>query len=85
MRRSQTYNVEVFDQIPTLDQLSRPITATDDASACSESRPTELLKARLDKMDKVAHRRLHPASAAMLELGEEEKKIFCVSRSFHTL
>ena len=85
MRRSQTYNVEVFDQIPTLDQLSRAITAADDALACSESRPTELLKALLDKMDKVAHRRLHPASAAMLELGEEEKKIFCVSRSFHTL
>ena len=85
MRRSQTYDVEVFDQIPTLDQLSRAITAADDASACSESRPTELLKALLDKMDNVAHRRLHPASAAMLELGEEEKKIWCVSRSFHSL
>jgi hypothetical protein len=85
VRRSQTYDVEVFDQIPTLDQLSRAITAADDASACSESRPTELLKALLDKMDKVVHRRLHPASAAMLELGEEEKKIWSVSRSFRSL
>ena len=85
MRRSQTYDVEVFDQIPTLDQLSRAITAAENALACGELRPTESLKALLDKMDNVAHRRLHPASAAMLELGEEKKKIFCVSRSFHSL
>ena len=87
MRRSQTYDVEVFDQIPTLNELSRAIAASDEGATAASGalRNTELLKALLDKMDNVAHRRLHPASAAMLELGEEEKKIFCVSRSFHTL
>ena len=75
----------MFDQIPTLDELYRASTAADNALACRALRPTELLKALLDKMDKVAHRRLHPASAAMLELGEEEKKIWSVSRSFHSL
>ena len=86
MRRSQTYDVEVFDQIPTLNQLSRAITASDEGlTASRESRPTELLKALLDKMDQVAHRRLHPASAAMLELGDEQNKICSVSRSFHSL
>ena len=85
MRRSQTYEVEVFDQIPTLDELYRASTAAANAPASSELRRTELLKALLHKMDEVAHRRLHPASVAMLELREEENKTFCVSRSFHSL
>jgi hypothetical protein len=85
VRRSQTYEVEVFDQIPTLGELYRASTEADNALACRALSPTELLEGLLDKMDNVAHRRLHPASAAMLELGEEEKKIFCVSRSFHSL
>ena len=75
----------MFDQIPTLDELYRATTADDDALACRALSPTEMRKALLEKMGDVAHRRLHPASAAMLELGEEEKMTMSVSRSFHSL
>ena len=75
----------MFDQIPTLNETYRASTAHDNALGCRKLDPTELRKALLDQMGKVAHRRLHPASVAMLELREEEKKIFCVSRSFHRL
>jgi len=85
VRRSQTYEVEVFEQIPTFNELYRASTAHDNAVACRALGPTELRKALLDQMGKVAHRRLHPAAAAMLELGEEEKKTWSVSRSFHSL
>ena len=86
MRRSQTYDVEVFDQIPTLNELSRAIAASDEGLTASRAvRKPELLKALLDMMGHVAHRRLHVASAAMLEIGDERNKICSVSRSFHSL
>ena len=87
MRRSQTYHVEVFDQIPTLNELSRAIAASDEGATAARGalRNTELLKALLDKMDHVAHRRLHAASASMLEIGDERNKNCSVSRSFHSL
>jgi len=78
--------VEVFDQIPTLNELSRAIAASDEGLTASRAvRKPELLKALLDMMGHVAHRRLHVASAAMLEIGDERNKISSVSRSFHSL
>lgn len=78
MRRSQTYEVEVFDQIPTLDDMQRVLTAPENAGL-------GLRKLLVAKMGDVAQRRLHPAAATMLELGEDEKITMSVSRSFHSL
>ena len=78
MRRSQTYDVEVFDQIPTLDDMQRVLTAPENAGL-------GLRKLLVAKMGDVAQRRLHPAAATMLELGEDEKITMSVSRSFHSL
>lgn len=78
VRRSQAYDVEVFDQIPTLDDMQRVLTAPDNAGL-------GLRKLLVAKMGDVAQRRLHPAAATMLELGEDEKITMSVSRSFHSL
>ena len=75
----------MFDQIPTLKETYRASTARDNALSSHKLDPTELRKALLHQMGKVAHRRLHPAAEAMLELGEEEKMTWSVSRSFHSL
>ena len=75
----------MFDQIPTLNETYRASTARDNALSCRKLGPTELRKALLDQMGKVAHRRLHPAAEAMLELGEEDKMTWSASRSFHSL
>ena len=40
MRRSQTYKVEVFDQIPALNEIYRASTALDNALGCRELAPT---------------------------------------------
>ena len=85
MRRSQTYKVEVFDQIPTLREIYKASTPLDEASGCRKLDPTELRKALLDKMGNVAHRRLHPAAEAMLELGDEHNKTWSACRSFQSL
>jgi hypothetical protein len=85
VRRSQTYEVQVFDQIPALKETYRASTARDNAPSARKLHPTELRKALLDQMGKVAHCRLHPAAEAMLELGEEEKMAWSVSRSFRSL
>ena len=75
----------MFDQIPALNETYRARGDADNALSCRKLDPTELRKALLDQMGKVAHRRLHPAAEAMLELGEEEKMTWSVSRSFHSL
>ena len=82
VRRSQTYEVEVFDQIPTLKAADRVL-----ATAAGEKRDrTELRKALQDLMvGDVDVRRLHHAAEAMLELGEEEKMTWSASRSFRNL
>ena len=85
MRRSQTYKVEVFDQIPTLNETYKASTALDKALGSHKLDRTELRKALLDKMGDVAHRRLHPAAEAMLELGDEHNKTWSACRSFQSL
>ena len=70
--------MEVFDQIPTLDDMQRVLTAPDNAGL-------GLRKLLVAKMGDVAQRRLHPAAATMLELGEDEKMTMSVSRSFRSL
>ena len=75
----------MFDQIPTLNETYKASTALDKALGCRKLDPTELRKALQGKMGNVAHRRLHPAAEAMLELGEEDKKTWSASRSFHSL
>ena len=86
MRRSQTYKVEVFDQIPTLNEVKRASAANDTAVACRDGAPTEFARLVLAKMLKsVDHRRLHPAAEAMLELGSEDKMTLSACRSFHSL
>ena len=66
----------MFGQIPALNETYR---------ARGDADNTELRKALRDQMGKVAHRRLHLAAEAMLELGEEEKMTWSASRSFHSL
>ena len=77
MRRSQTYNVEVFDQIPMLNGVKR---------VCRDGAPTEVAGLVLAKMVKsVDYRQLHPAAEVMLELGSEDKMASSACRSFHSL
>ena len=85
MRRSQTYEVEVFDQIPAL-LLATPAGAFADTN----DRP-ELRKALQNLMGNVEFRRLHDAAEAMLELGDDQhedrdgKITWSASRSFQHL
>ena len=85
MRRSQTYKVEVFDQIPALNEIYRASTAPENALGCRELAPTELRKVLQAQMGHVAHRRLHPAAETMLELVEEGNMTWSACRSFRSL
>jgi len=83
VRRSQTYEVEVFDQIPTRNETYLVRGAAADAGGQCD--PTELRKALQDQMGDVADRRLHHAAEAMLELGGDKKMTWSASRSFRNL
>ena len=86
MRRSQTYKVEVFDQIPTLNEINRASTGyLDNALSCRELAPPELRKVLQTLMGHVAHRRLHPAAETMLALGKEGDMTWSACRSLHRL
>ena len=73
MRRSQTYEVEVFDRIPALNETYRARGDADDVLTCRQCNSTELRKALQDQMGDVVVRRLHHAAEVMLELGEDKK------------
>ena len=86
MRRSQTYKVEVFDQIPSLKEICRASHGhLGSALSWRELAPTELRKVLQTLMGHVAHRRLHPAAETMLELGKEGDMTWSACRSLHRL
>ena len=87
MRRSQRYKVEVFDHIPTLNEVVR---ASKDQVGDNALGPDYLTtdyirkawRKMLQMVNCVNHRRLHPAAEAMLDLGDEDDITWSACRSF---
>jgi hypothetical protein len=89
VRRSQTYEVNVFDQIPTLEEVAKN---THCASPAVSDRDGANWRSTLqDMVVEAPSGRLHPAAEAMLELGSDkhenknEKARWSLSRSFRNL
>ena len=86
MRRSQRYKVDVFDHIPTLNEVERASTDQVGDNALHTASPTDFARKLLAKMVQmvncVDNRRLHAAAEAMLDLGDEDDMTWSACRSF---
>ena len=85
MRRSQTYYVEVFDQIPTYAAVESRCRDGAPAAAAASAAGSAAASVLAKMVESVEYRQLHPAAEVMLELGSEDKMASSACRSFHSL
>ena len=78
--------MEVFDHLPTLNEVVRASKDQVGDNALGPDSPTDSIRKLLAKMVQmvncVDHRRLHPAAEAMLDLGDEDDITWSACRSF---
>ena len=78
--------MEVFDHLPTLNEVVRASQDQVGDTALGPDPPTDYLRKLLAKMVQmvncVDNRRLHAAAEAMLDLGDEDDMTWSACRSF---